>query len=61
MSGEEIKPDIYRYIRVVSEKIIQRGYELIAGEVLHKKIEGYFTGLDGAPATLFEILFSELY
>jgi hypothetical protein len=61
MSEEQIQPDISQYIRVVCDKIIKHGYELICGDVLQKKIEGSFTELDGAPATLFEILFTELY
>ena len=61
MREEKIKPDIYRYIRVVCEKIIKQGYELICGDVLQKKIEGYLTEIDGDPATIFEIFFAELY
>lgn len=37
------------------------GYQIAFGPVLHKEVEGYETDMDGKRATVFEILFSELY
>lgn len=50
-----------KYVAEISKLLEKNGYEVIIGDILDTEIEGFFTEMDEAPATLFQILFSEVY
>lgn len=47
-------------IRLTEAMLKSMGYERVANAYLSKEVPGHFTELDGVPATVFEVLFSEL-
>jgi len=54
------RPWLLKAIRAVSEVLHSLGWIRIADSELDAVVEGHVTELDGKPATLFEVLFSEL-
>ena len=60
--AKEDLPNEARNIQKKVESIMESNhYELVRGSVLHQEAAGHWTKLDGRPATVFEVLFSEEY
>jgi len=61
LASDKIPPLIQKHVANVSKILQELGYKLVIGEILEHLVPGYTTKMDNKPATLFEILFSEIY
>lgn len=60
--GEESLPANVKRLRQRVAALMQtKGYKLLEEPLLSQQVQGRVTELDGKPATVFEVLFSELY
>lgn len=57
----EIPPQFFPYMKHIEVELTSFNYTLLSGAILREIVEGHQTDMDGRPATLFDVLFSELH
>lgn len=61
LASELIPVKIQDYMDSIKQVMTKLGYLLLPDSLLDREVEGFVTDLDHKPATLFEILFSEVH
>jgi hypothetical protein len=61
LEPDKISPKIQAQMSLIIAEMELMNYTLLSGTLLDQVIEGFVTDMDGIPATLFQVLFSELY
>lgn len=56
----ELDKNLEAYIQKTEQILATEGYVSLSRSVLSQKVEGHLTRLDKLPATVFQVLFSEL-
>ena len=57
-----VASEVEEMMESIAQKVEEHsGHVQLKGDLLNQKVEGKFTEMDGAAATVFEVLFSELY
>ncbi len=60
-SLESLPGQFKQMIGKLTLKLESHGYQLITDDILDQFVPGHYTEMDEAPATLFNVLFSELF
>jgi hypothetical protein len=60
LANEEIPDEIKKLQKKAAGILEAKHYTLLEGIALAQEAEGHLTGMDGTPATVFEVLFSEV-
>ena len=57
---ENVPPGLRACADQIAAKLADAGYHFISGDISKEIAKGHVTEMDGAPATVFDVLFSEI-
>jgi len=58
--GADLPEPLWSYAERITSELKGMGYRPISGPILNEVVEGFLTDMDQTPATVFQVLFTEL-